>query len=105
MAAKEINLKCTFLTKGFNSFNELKASDIFTDVTLVTDDSRQIKAHKIILSAGSEFFRNLLSDKSHPHFHILCCVLMESPLKIWPGSSNISMLERYLCHNPVFRSF
>ena len=68
MAKREINLKCSdFLTNVFNSFNQLKSSDIFTDVTLVSDDNKQIQAHKIILSVGSEYFRNILSDKSHPH--------------------------------------
>ena len=63
MAIGEINLKCSdFLTNVFNSFSQLKASDIFTDVTLVSDDNKQIQAHKIILSAGSEYFRDILSD-------------------------------------------
>ena len=68
MDAEEIHLKCTaFLPNSFNSFSQLKASGIFTDVTLVSDDNMQIEAHKIILSVGSEYFRNILSDKSHPH--------------------------------------
>ena len=68
MALREINLKCSdFLTNVFNSFSQLKSSDIFTDVTLVSDDNKQIQAHKIILSVGSEYFRDILSDKSHPH--------------------------------------
>ena len=72
MASVEINLKCSdFLTNVFNSFSQLKSSDIFTDVTLVTDDNKQIQAHKIILSVGSEYFRNILSDKSHP-YPMLC---------------------------------
>ena len=72
MAIGEINLKCSdFLTNVFNSFSQLNSSDSFTDVTLVNDDNKPIQAHKIILSAGSEYFRNILSDKSHPH-PILC---------------------------------
>ena len=68
MAVGEINLKCSnFLTNVLNSFSQLKSSDIFTDVTLVSDDNKQIQAHKIILSVGSEYFRDILSDKSHPH--------------------------------------
>lgn len=68
MAVGQINLKCSdLLANVFSSFNQLKGSGIFTDVTLVSDDGKQIQAHKIILSVGSEYFKNLLSDKSHPH--------------------------------------
>ena len=68
MTVGHINLKCSdFLANVFSSLNQLKGSDTFTDVTLVSDDNVQIHAHKLILSAGSEYFRNFLSDKSHPH--------------------------------------
>ena len=46
------------------SFGELRRDNDFTDVTLVCED-QSIKAHKVILSACSPFFRKLL--KSHPH--------------------------------------
>lgn len=39
----------------------------FADVTLVSDDEKQLKAHKVILSACSSFFRNMLV--SNPHVH------------------------------------
>ena len=39
----------------------------FADVTLVSDDEKQLKAHKVILSACSSFFRNMLI--SNPHVH------------------------------------
>ena len=40
----------------------------FCDVTLVCSDGKQIKAHKVILSAGSEFFQSLLKqNRLHPH--------------------------------------
>ena len=64
----QIDLKCSdFLANVFSSFNKLHNSDLFTDVTLVTDDNKTIQAHKLILSAGSKYFRDILSDKSHPH--------------------------------------
>ena len=64
----QIDLKCSnFLANVFSSFNTLHNSDLFTDVTLVSDDNKTIQAHKLILSAGSEYFRDILSDKSHPH--------------------------------------
>ena len=39
---------------------ELSSDDSFADVTLVTDDKKQIKAHKNILSACSSFFKDIL---------------------------------------------
>ena len=68
MAVAHVNLKCSdFLANVFSSFSQLKGSDTFTDVTLVSDDNMQIQAHKLILSVGSDFFREILSDKTHPH--------------------------------------
>jgi len=49
------------------SFKELKASDEFFDVTIACDDDTQLKAHKVILSASSPFFHNILSKNPHPH--------------------------------------
>merc|ERR1719369_2170760 len=37
------------------------------DVTLATDDGHIIEAHKIILSAGSEFFNSILKRTKHPN--------------------------------------
>ena len=48
-----------------NTFRDLLSNDDFTDVTLVTGDDRLVKAHKIILSNGSSFFRNIFLK--HPH--------------------------------------
>ena len=41
------------------SFRQLRADQRLCDVTLVTDDGQHIKAHKIILSAGSDFFSDI----------------------------------------------
>ena len=46
------------------SIGELKNDTDFSDVTLACED-QSVKAHKLILSACSPFFRRLL--KSHPH--------------------------------------
>ena len=62
----KINLKCSdFMANVLNSFKTLHGSELFTDVTLVSDDNKQIHAHKLILSAGSVHFRDILSDESH----------------------------------------
>ena len=35
------------------------------DVTLATEDSQQLQAHKLILSAGSNFFSNIFLNSNH----------------------------------------
>ena len=42
------------------SLPELKDSEEFFDVTLVSDDETPVQAHKVILSASSPFFRKVL---------------------------------------------
>jgi len=51
------------------AFRELRIEEDFFDVTLACDEDDQIQAHKVILSAGSPFFRSIL--KKHPHSHPL----------------------------------
>jgi len=48
------------------AFRELREEKDFFDVTLACDDS-QIQAHKVILSACSPFFRNVLRKNPHQH--------------------------------------
>ena len=42
--------------------HEMMKSDQLTDVTLVCDDKRQFKTHKIILSACSTVFKSIIND-------------------------------------------
>ena len=46
-----------FETNLRNTFAGLRRGEDFFDVTLVTGDGKQIKAHKIVLSSSSNFFR------------------------------------------------
>ena len=46
--------------------NIYKGSD-FHDVTLVTDDEKFLKSHKVVLAASSEYFQKVLSYQQHPH--------------------------------------
>ena len=61
-----------FQTNVTSSFRKLRNSEDFYDVTLVSDDQKQISAHKIVLSASSEYFKNVL--KSNKHTHPLLCL-------------------------------
>ena len=49
-----------------SAFQELRDDSDFYDVTLACGD-RHVEAHKVILSACSSFFRDLLKKYKHPH--------------------------------------
>ena len=49
-----------------SGFRELREEKEFLDVTLAFHDC-QVQAHKVILSACSPFFRNILNQNPHPH--------------------------------------
>ena len=42
--------------------HEMMKSNKLTDITLVCDDKRQFKAHKIVLSACSTVFRSIINE-------------------------------------------
>ena len=42
---------------SFTNLAELRSQDILTDITLVSDDKCEIRAHKLVLMACSEYFR------------------------------------------------
>ena len=47
------------ITKGLNS---LRGVDDFFDVTLVGDALKQVTAHRLVLSASSEYFKKILQN-------------------------------------------
>ena len=51
-------------------FKELLKDELFTDVTLACEDNKQIKAHKVILSSCSSFFKNVFINNPHEHMLI-----------------------------------
>ena len=66
------NVKLGLVRKEFNlhagkSFGLLFEDNNFTDVTLVSADNQQLPAHKVILSTGSHFFREIFLRNPHPH--------------------------------------
>ena len=48
-------------------FQSVLRNHEFVDVTLVSQDYKKIKAHKVILSAGSAFFKEVLTNNSNHH--------------------------------------
>ena len=56
-----------FTLHANKTFSSLYEDTNFSDVTLVCEGNQQIQAHKVILSSGSQFFRNILQGSPHPH--------------------------------------
>ena len=61
--SEKFNLKWNdFQTNVSKSFGLFRNESYLHDVTLVSDDFKQIQAHKLVLSACSEYFRNILKE-------------------------------------------
>ena len=56
-----------FSESAANTIKDLLQDQDFADVTLVCDDNRQLKTHKVVISSCSSFFRNLLKNNPHQH--------------------------------------
>ena len=61
-----------FTTNASKSFSSLRHEDYLHNVTLVSNDNTQISAHKLVLSACSEYFRNIF--KNNPNNHPFLCI-------------------------------
>ena len=53
------------------SFGLFRNEAYLHDVTLVSDDHKTVSAHKLVLSACSEYFRDIFKNNSHSH-PLLC---------------------------------
>ena len=63
MSLEKYNLKWhTYSDHLREMLHEMMKSNELTDVTLVCDDKRQFKAHKIVLSACSSVFKSIVND-------------------------------------------
>lgn len=60
-----------FQSNILQSFSFMRNETVFQDVTLVTDDRHHVSANKVILSASSEYFRDILMKVNHPN-PLLC---------------------------------
>ena len=64
-----------FYSNVSKSFGLFRNEDYLHDVTLVSDDHKEITAHKLVLSACSEYFKNIFKLHSNkPNVHPLICL-------------------------------
>ena len=56
------------------SFELFRNEDYLHDVTLVSDDQQQVSAHKLVLSACSEYFKNIFKHNNKPNSYPLLCL-------------------------------
>ena len=60
-----------FLLDTSAFFRLFRDEDYLQDVTLVTDDQTHISAHKLVLSASSDYFKGIFMKNKHQH-PLLC---------------------------------
>ena len=61
--SEKFNLKWNdFHSNVSKSFGLFRSESYLHDVTLVSDDFKQVQAHKLVLSACSEYFKNILQQ-------------------------------------------
>ena len=90
--SEKFNLKWNnFQANVSTSFQEIRKSQSLLDVTLVTDDLKEVKAHRLLLTVCSDFFKTILSD-SKPE-----------PIIYLPGfhSTNMSLILDYIYNGEV----
>ena len=81
-----------FQTAVTNSFKSLKKEKDFFDVTLVSEDQKQIKSHKVVLSACSSFLKPILQKNTHSHPLIYLSGI---------GSTNLQFIIDYVYEGEV----
>ena len=81
-----------FQSNVSKSYGRLRNENEFYDVTLVSDDQKQVSAHKLILSSCSEYFRNILKQNNH-----------QNPLLCLDGItfSDLNSVMDYIYHGEV----
>ena len=60
-----------FHSNASKSFGIFRNEEYLHDVTLVSDDHNKVSAHRLVLSACSDYFRNIFKNNQHSH-PLLC---------------------------------
>ena len=56
-----------FQIKVSEGYKDIRISQDFCDVTLVSEDGIQIDAHKVILASASSFLKEMFKSLNHSH--------------------------------------
>ena len=69
---KRLNLSWDdFQSTVTKSFSSMRDEDYLADVTLITDDNKQVSAHKLVMSASSAYFKSIFkTNKNLPSFFL-----------------------------------
>ena len=66
--SEKFNLKWNdFHSNIAKSYILLRNEEYLQDVTLMGDDHKQISAHKLVLSASSDYFKDIFKNNKHSH--------------------------------------
>merc|ERR1712179_140932 len=96
---ERLSVKCSEFESNIRDyFRKLREEQIVFDVTLATDDGQQIQAHKIVLSAGSNFFRDIFTKSIHTNMLVYLKGINSKSLKhitqfIYNGEAYINYEE------------
>ena len=64
-----------FNSNACKAFGLFRNEEYLHDVTLACDDNYQVSAHKLVLSASSDYFKTLfMNNKNHHGSNILLCL-------------------------------
>ena len=81
------------------SFRILRENQRLFDVTLVTDDGQHVQAHKIILSAGSNFFSDIFMKSNHSNMLVYLKGISSDKLELvinFIYSGEVSLAQEHL---------
>ena len=80
-SSEKFCLKWNDFSENFMSnLSQLRTDNDLQDVTLICEDGTQIEAHKVVLTAGSSFFRNTLKNRKKENLIIYMRGLKSSDL-------------------------
>ena len=67
MTIKKFNLRWDDFRYNFHeTLKDIKVDESLCDISLVTEDEQILKAHKLVLSATSQYFQSIFK-KTHDH--------------------------------------
>ena len=91
---KRLNLSWDdFHSTVSKSFSSMRDEDYLADVTLITDDNKQVSAHKLVMSASSAYFKSIFKINKNLPSLFLCLEKV--------NAKNLSHLLDYMYNGEV----